>query len=196
MDDSHRAAFSVSIGAMLETFGQQSTTPLLLGYWIGLNDLTIEQVQLGVSNAIRSCRFVPKPIEIRDLAVGATDLESLAMRAWDDALSAISKGPYRHIDFEDKTINAVVRSLGGWPSFVSRFTDSDGEKWVRIEFIKCYRSFVGRVSEEAAAPLVGLNQFESSSPDKKPVPIRIRCNDVSRLGIEYRESGSVLRIAE
>lgn len=184
MNECHKPEFSIAISAMLETFGTQATKPILLGYWLGLNDLTLEQLQFGVAQAIRSCKFIPKPVEIRELAIGSIDTESLALSAWGEALKAVSLGPYRHVNFEDKTINAVVRSMGGWPNFVDRFRDTESEKWTRIEFVKGYKAYASRpVSEEATAALPGLNQFEHGKHESKPVPIVIACKDAPRLAM-------------
>jgi Domain of unknown function (DUF6475) len=180
MDDNAKPQFIIAIGAMFETFGVQSTQPILYGYWLGLNDLSLEQVQLAVASAIRTCNHVPKPAELRELA-GCNNSETMSLSAWDDVLNAVSYGPYRHVDFEDKAINAVVRSMGGWPNFVSRFTDAESEKWVRLEFIRCYKVLASRgLSDEAMAPLAGISQFEFNSPERKPMPIRIACRDDNR----------------
>jgi hypothetical protein len=184
MVPSDKTAFAIAVGAMVEAFGQEATSAVLHGYWLGLSDLTIDQVQLAVSQALRSSKFLPKPVELREFVTGSTDAESLAMNAWGEALKSVSLGPYRHVDFEDKTINAVVRSMGGWPMFVDRFRDTESEKWTRIEFIKGYKAYASRpVSEEATAALPGLNQFEHGRHDSKPVPIRIACSDAPRLAL-------------
>ena len=51
MDNDDKAAFAVCIGAMMETFGVEATKPILHGYWLGLEDLTLDQVKLAVSRA-------------------------------------------------------------------------------------------------------------------------------------------------
>jgi hypothetical protein len=188
MDDSDKPKFVITIGAMFETFGQEATKAILHGYWLGLNDLGLEQVQIAVAKAIRTCKHAPKPAELRELAgCGKENAEDLAFRAWTEALDAVSLGPYRHIDFDDKCVNAVIRSMGGWPTFVARFTDGESEKWARLDFVKLYKCYADRpVSDEAIAPLPGLSQFESSSIDRKPVPVRIKCKDAPRLALANR----------
>lgn len=185
-----KAEFGVTIGAMMETFGVEATKAILHGYWLGLNDLSLQQVQLAVAKAIRTCKHAPKPAELRELAgCGKENTEDLAFRAWSEALDAVSNGPYRHVDFEDKCVNAVIRSMGGWPTFVARFTDGESEKWARLDFVKLYKCYAARpVSDEATAPLPGLSEFESNSIDRKPVPVRIKCKDAPRLALANRLS--------
>lgn len=188
MRPDEKPEFAIAIGAMFETFGLEATKAILHGYWLGLSDLSLEQVQHAVASAIRTCKHAPKPAELRDLAgLGVVNLEQLSLRAWGEALMAVSFGPYRHIDFEDKAINAVIRSMGGWPNFVARFTDAESEKWTRFDFLKAYVAYATRpVGDEAGSPLAGLNEFESSSKNRKPIPIRIPCNDLARLTASVR----------
>ena len=181
MDDSEKVPFGLTIGAMLEAFGQESTKPRLLGYWLGLRDLSLSQVQEGVAEAIRSSTRLPLPADLRTLATGG-DSESHAIVAWADVLKAMPHGSYRHIDFEDRLINAVIRSLGGWPAMLERCSSADSEKWVRLEFLKAYRVLRDRgVSEDACQPLPGLSEVQCiGGKIRKPIPKRIACDDARR----------------
>lgn len=176
--ESDRGSFAVCIGAMLETFGIEATDPILHGYWMGLNDLNLHDVELSVAKAIRYRKSLPKPVELRELAGIITDPDAMAQLAFAKAMDAISsQGPYRTVTFEDSTINAVIRSMGGWPNFCGRFTDAESEKWGRIDFIKSYRNYASRpIGEEAGAPLVGLAEFSNNQPEK---PRLIGCDWVS-----------------
>ena len=166
MNDNDKGGFAARIGAMLETFGVEATKPILHGYWLGLEDLSLSQVKLAVANAIRSRKTVPKPVELRELAGIITDPNAIAQLAFTAAMDAISShGPYKTVSFQDRTINAVIRSMGGWPNFCARFTDAESEKWVRIDFIRGYTNYANRpVSDEATAPLVGISEVENNRP--------------------------------
>lgn len=176
MNDSEKASFVTAIGAMLETFGQEATKPILHGYWLGLGDLELGDLQAAVAKAIRSCDRLPRPVELRRLA-GEKTKDQRAIAAWGDVLRASSLGSYRHIDFQDRVINAVIRNLGGWPKFLERFDSEDGEKWARIDFLKTYVAFVeGGVDGEACKPLPGLSQASLVNGEVvAPVPRRIAC---------------------
>jgi len=181
MVESDRADFSLAVGAMLETFGQEATKELIRGYWIGLSDLELNSVQFAVARAIRECDRLAKPVELRRLAGEATD-DQAATIAWDDALRAVPKGAYKHIDFENKLINAVIRNLGGWPNFVARFSSADDEKWIRQEFIRAYKNFSSGVSLEACAPLPGLSQVvHRGNGLEPPVPHFVQCKSVQKV---------------
>ncbi len=166
MKEIEKAGFAICIGAMLETFGVEATDPILHGYWLGLEDLALDQVKLAVANAIRSRKTVPKPVELRELAGLITDPNAIAQLAFSKAMDAISShGPYKTVSFQDRTINAVIRSMGGWPNFCARFTDAESEKWVRIDFIRGYTNYANRpVSEEATAPLIGISEVTNNQP--------------------------------
>lgn len=189
MTNEDKEAFSVAIGAMCETFGVQATKPILRGYWLGLVDLSIEDVRLAVAVSLRSSTSLPKPVDLRRY-VGEQTAEQRAIDAWGDALKAVAHGPYRHVDFGDRMINATIRSLGGWPSFCERFSGSDAEKWLRLDFVKTYQALAGRnVDGEACAPLPGLSQAEAvAGCMAAPAPRRIPC-DPSRAGEPRRISG-------
>lgn len=176
MNDRDKQQFALAIGAMLETFGQEATKPILHGYWMGLQDLTLEQVQAAVSRAMGTCERKPTPVELRRL-VGEQTSEQRAISAWGDVLRAVPRGAYKHIDFADKLVNAAIRNLGGWPTFVGRFTDEESEKWARLEFIKAYQAFAaGGVDGEACEPLPGLAQMTSIGGNLcAPIPLRIEC---------------------
>jgi hypothetical protein len=176
MDESQKPEFAITLSAMFESFGQEATKPRLLGYWLGLQDLPLERVQHAVARGIRELRHLPMPAELRGLAgvLGAVDQATLA---WGDVLKAVPLGPYKHIDFEDGGCNACIRLLGGWPTFLERFSDAESEKWARIDFMKTYQSLVSSgVDGELTAPLAGLAQV--AVVDRQlgpPVPVRIEC---------------------
>lgn len=179
MDDSHRAEFAVVVSAMLETFGQEATKPRLLGYWLGMRDLDLYQVEQAVTKAMRTATRLPSPAELREFVAGGST-QDRAVAAWGDVLQAVPHGPWRHIDFEDRLINASIRLLGGWPTFMERFRDAESEKWARLDFVKTYSSLArSGVNGDACRPLAGLSTLEAAGGTRQPVPRRIGC-DVSR----------------
>lgn len=184
MDNTQKADFALAIGAMLETFGREATKPLLHGYWIGLNDLDLNRVQTAVVLAIRECKSLPSPNELRRLVGAEFNDDERSIAAWNDALKAVPLGPYRHVDFQDKTINAVIRHLGGWVTFLDRFQDSDGEKWTRLEFIRAYKNMHHTgVTGDAIKPLPGLSQVSVVNGNVlDPIPRLIAC-DATRANV-------------
>lgn len=185
MQESDREDFSNCISALF--FDREATEAMFLAYWMGLSDLTLEQVQQAVWLAIREAKgpSVPRPAELRELVFGKT--EDRALLAWNDVLRAVPLGPYKHIDFQDRVINAAIRSLGGWPNYVARFTGADEEKWARLDFLRTYRGFLSSgVNGEACEPLPGLSEKQVVQGKLvTPVPRKIAC-DASRVAAPKR----------
>ena len=192
MDQSNLARYQLCIRAMFASFSSECTEATLQGYWLGLSDLTIEQVEAAVAKSIRECKFVPRPVELRELVGAHQSDDDTAIAAWGDVLKAVRLGPYKHIDFQDKLCNAVVRNLGGWVTFLERFSDAESEKWVRLDFVKCYKSFAkSGVSGELIEPLAGLAEREVIDGQLcLPVPRTISCDAVRSVPPRITESYS------
>lgn len=141
-----------------EAFRQAVSEVTVQAYTLALADLPIEAVERAALRGMRECKFMPTVAELRDLAGGvrAADRPTLA---WEAVRLGLSHGPYRHVDFDDPLTNATVRSLGGWPSFVERFSDSEAEKWTRKDFLDTYaRLLSSGVSGDVCRPLAGLSE--------------------------------------
>ena len=139
--------------------------------------LLLPAVQQACYRAIRECKFVPKPAELREFIFGK--VEDRGLLAWADVLKHTGVGGYAHVDFEDRVINAAIRSLGGWPDFLARLTPRD-EKFTRMEFLKSYAAFAASgVSGEICEPLAGLSQGQVVRGQVvDPIPRRLGCKSV------------------
>ena len=157
MDDSNKAQFGLLIGALLEPYGQEVTEPRLYGYWIALRDISLGDVENAVVEALKNSKDrTPNPAELRELATGGSP-DGRAVMAWGDVQKSATVSYMADLDFEDRTINAVIRLLGGRTRFLQRLCESaDTEKWLRIDFLKTY-SLVSRsgFSDEASDMLPG-----------------------------------------
>lgn len=88
-------------------------------YFLGLKDLTVEQLNSAYVEIIQTRNFqkMPKIAEIRENALGETkELMNLRMQmAREKILFAIRKyGIYQSVEFDDKGIHALIDSAGGW----------------------------------------------------------------------------------
>lgn len=157
MDKSDLPKLVQLVACLCESFARTPSKVTYLAYEIGLKDLPIESITMAVERALRESRFMPSAAELRELA-GETTKEDRAVLAWTSLQSHIYLGPYKHVNFDDPFTNATIRSLGGWPTFLSRFSGAEAEKWLRKEFIDTYRA-VHRsgVTGEAARSLPGLS---------------------------------------
>ena len=146
------------VTGLCETFGRTASAATFMAYELGLEGLDINVIEAAVGRALRECRFMPVPSELRELS-GEPSAQDRATLAWDCVLKSVHLGPYKHVSFsDDRIINATIRNLGGWPMFLSRFTDAEAEKWVRKEFMDTYRSLHrSNVDGEICLPLCGLS---------------------------------------
>lgn len=160
------------VALLAEAFGRKVTAATYEVYAIALDDLTDRQVESAATIAAKRCRFMPAPSELREFA-GVMTTDDRAMVAWDHVERALPLGPYAHVDFDDRAINAAIRSLGGWVTFLARFTSAEAEKWVRQEFLRSYASWhrVG-VGDEAGAVLAGLAEAAIVGGKIAPPPPR------------------------
>lgn len=171
MDRSDLPQLVQLVACLCESFGRTPSKVTYLAYEIGLSDLPIESITKAVERALRESRFMPSAAELRELA-GETTKEDRAVLAWTALQSHLYLGPYKHVDFDDPFTNATIRSLGGWPTFLSRFSGAEAEKWLRKEFIDTYRA-VHRsgATGEAAKPLPGLSGGTYGDGTKYDPPI-------------------------
>ena len=93
-------------------------------YFLGLKDLTVEQLNSAYVEIIRTRNFqkMPKIAEIRENALGETkELMNLRMQmAREKILFAIRKyGIYQSVEFDDKGIHALIDRAGGWQKICS-----------------------------------------------------------------------------
>ena len=171
----NREKFATIIATLAEMFNRKMSPVSNRGYWMGLSDLELPQLEIAAELAIRRCKFMPSVQELREFAGDAPE-ETRATKAWDEFLGAVqSHGPYKHVDFEDGIINATVRNLGGWPEFISRLSNSQEEKWARLDFIKTYSKFFrSGINGEVAKALPGFAQKQVIDGELREVkPVRI-----------------------
>lgn len=158
MDREVRKAVTQAVGVLSEAFNRKASEATFGAYEIGLGDLSVDQIKLAMTRAIRECRFMPSPAELRELA-GELAGEGKALHAWNEFLKHVPIGAYSHVDFTiDPIINATIRTLGGWPNVLSRLDSAENEKWLQKDFVRTYQSLnTARVTGEVCDPLPGLS---------------------------------------
>ena len=189
------------VAVLCESFGRKPTPLTYEAYELALSDIDDEALSQAATKAAKSCKFMPTPAELRELAGCVTEADR-GLLAWAAVERSIHLGPYRHVDFDDRAINAAIRNLGGWVSFLSRFTDAEAEKWVRQEFLKVYATYArATIGDEEGAPLAGLAEAVCTNGRlSPPEPIRIAAKtgriDPPRLGHEQRPQRCTIRGGE
>lgn len=162
--------FAKTVTALAATFRQESSAALIQGYWMGLSDLTLADIQSAAAKAIQTSKFMPTPRELRELASTMLPTDRAAL-AWDAAVNAVNfHGYYDSVDFDDRLINAVIRGMGGWMRFNERI-EAEDNVWLRKEFEKLYATYARTgVGSEAVAYLGGF--FEQQNAGRFAAHVR------------------------
>lgn len=139
---------------LAEMFGKTVSTGLFRAYELGLQGLTAEQITMATQHALETCRFMPPPAELRQLVYGR--VEDRAVKAWLAFENAVVHNGYiRSVTFDDQTINATVRALGGW-EYCCGLPASEFDTFLQKRFQETYCALArAGVSAEQAAPLMG-----------------------------------------
>jgi hypothetical protein len=64
-----REVFYTALALLAETLGEPLSPARMAGYVAGLEDAPFVAVQIGLREALKTCRFFPKPAEIRELGL-------------------------------------------------------------------------------------------------------------------------------
>ncbi|MES1164170.1 MAG: hypothetical protein ABUR63_00315 [Verrucomicrobiota bacterium] len=140
-----------------ETFRQPLTEAAIEGYIEALEDLDQAVINMARKRALRECRFMPTPMELRELAgiSGPRVLTRKIADAWEAVVAAMRQHDYTtSVDF-GPLVNAVIRNLGGWQAACA-WTTTEIETWKRKEFERVYEAFAaGDQSTLRGEPLVG-----------------------------------------
>jgi len=111
VDDRPRLARILAV--LGETFNEPVSDIRAEGYLMGLNDLSIEQVEQGARRALKESKFFPRPAEIRALAIGTAD--DAAEMAWLEILTEVRRvGLYGTPQLSAEAALAARQVWGGW----------------------------------------------------------------------------------
>lgn len=161
-DKARENGIAAAVTMLAEAYSRTATVVTFRAYIAGLEGLTVEQIEAGVNRALKTCKFMPTPVEIRELA-GELKGQDRAVKAWGALeLAVVLQGAYRSVDFDDPVINATVRNLGGWERVCT--TDAkEFDVFLRPKFLAAYASlYAAGVGEEESAPLQGIFDKENS----------------------------------
>ncbi len=184
--------------ALAAAKGRELDEAALLGYELGLDGLSVQDIERAVRRSLRESKFMPSPAELRELAgvLSPEQRAELAFAALDEACKRY--GPYRSVKFDDPLINAIVRALGGWV----RACELDFEefhKWYRRDFVRAYKSFcTSGVSGPSTEHLPGIAEQQNGVLGLREEVIRVEtrlpwCCDKQR---SLARPKSVKQIAE
>lgn len=101
------------LAGLAELYQAQLGEAALELYWQAVRHLEPQAWEAAVVEASRRCRWMPKPVELLELAGAGTEGEQ-ATRAWLATLAAVRRhGRYGGADLGPRT-NAAIRAAGGW----------------------------------------------------------------------------------
>lgn len=146
---------------LAEAFGRKATKATFAAYEHGLGGLDLPAIDRAVKTALRTCKFMPSPAELRELA-GEIRIEDRAIHAWMAFEKAVCTiGHVRGVDFDDAVINATVRSLGGWDR-CCQLEGNEFDVFLRKRFIDAYVALTrSGVGDEQGAALEGAFDREN-----------------------------------
>lgn len=191
---------AAAITMLAEAFGRQATDVTFRAYIAGLEGLSVEQIETGVNRALRTCKFMPAPAELRELS-GELKGQDRAVKAWlafEKAVATI--GGYKTVSFDDVVINAVVRSVGGWQHCCT-MSPTEFDTFLRKKFIDAYDSlYRSGVGEEEAAPLPGEFDRENCRLGYEPQEVKAivtglpPSQNAPRISLESRKTSGLLAL--
>ena len=160
-DKQERGRFLAAFTSLCELRKEMFTKERARLYHVALADLSIEQVEHAISNAIRYGKWMPQPSELREAVVGTLEdrAEIEAGKVWE----AIARhGGYSPVAFDDPVTSAVVlRGFGGWGA-LCRGAEGN-QTWFRKDFVRRYVSFA-RQGIEHRGVLAGVPLEKSPYP--------------------------------
>ncbi len=163
MDASDSGEFTRRLVGLGELFDADLSPVKQALYFEALKDLHLIDVLEGLDRAVRECKFMPKPVEIRALAVGS--VEDQAEHAWVEFKDEMRRlGAYGNPIFDAALAYAITDTFGTWPAACA--ADLSPEMWAskRKEFCRSYQRHQRHESPNHMRVLAGCFGLESGAP--------------------------------
>lgn len=105
--------FIAQLTAMAEVYDAKCSDAKQTIYFEALSDIDLPGVLQAMAQAVRTCRFMPRPSELRDLALGSQ--QEAAGAAWSDLLGEIRRVGYCGTpNLPTAVLEAVGAIWGSW----------------------------------------------------------------------------------
>jgi len=138
MDIADSVEFCNRLVMLAELFDLKLAATRQALYFEALRDLSFESVAKALNQAAKTCKFFPKPAELRALAVG--DTEDLAEAAWMGLRKAMTRvGSYSSLIADAALGESIIAVFGSWPEACA--LELSQEMWAskRKEFGRVFR---------------------------------------------------------
>ncbi len=131
--------FLTLLGGLAEVFDAKFSEIKQQLYFEALKDLPLCDIRAAMEEAVKTCKFMPRPVELRTLVHG--DPKDLAEQAWAELRrDAKEIGAYTSVMPEmPEAARALVETFGSWPLFCA--AELSPEMWAskRKEFIASFQ---------------------------------------------------------
>lgn len=152
MTETDRPAFARALFVLGETFNESISDLRAEGYFDALRDFSLEEATAAIREALRTCKFFPKPVELRELVDG--DADTNADQGWAEVIREVRRVGYMGWPhFTDSRIEMVVVDVWGSWSRLCQTLPGEGPElvgWMK-QFKSAYRSQGVRARTDALA---------------------------------------------
>lgn len=129
-----------------------------------LDDIPEELFVKGVTELLKSRPYanLPSPAEIREfcLEMKEDQLQVRILTAKNKLKQAISSvGTYSSVAFDDPILHLIIRDCGGWCQ-LGRMQNDALENFLKWDFPKSYKAYVGRKNTEIPTHFLGIERNE------------------------------------
>lgn len=185
MNEQDRPAFARALFVLGETFNESISDLRAEGYFDALRDFSLEEATAAMREALRTCKFFPKPVELRELVDG--DADTNADQGWAELIREVRRVGYMGTpDFTDGRIAmAIVDIWGSWRRLCETLPGEGPELvgWVK-QFKSAYRSQGVRARTDALAagmPSAIRKQIADIAKAKQMPPARLQLVEAEKL---------------
>lgn len=178
MTTDENGEFSRRLAALAEVFDVKLSAARVALYFESLRDLPLEVVVVAMNQALKGCKFFPRPIELREFAVGNS--EDAAEKAWLSFRAALGRlGYMASVAIHDAALAETITAMfGTWAAACA--SDFSPEMWAskRKEFGRIYGVMRGR-RLDGGRYLLGMAESQNQhNPDW------MRFVPVGRIGVD------------
>lgn len=187
-------SFVQALTAAMDVYSKRVNAMTIEIWWEALARFELNAVLNAFSRHVQnpdSGQFAPKPADIIRLVDGGT--EDRALQAWSKVDQAVrTVGPYQTVVFDDATIHAVIRDMGGWIKLCG--VDGGEYPFIRNEFVKRYRGLLETNKQDFPEKLIGLAEQANAESGRKIAP-PLLLGDAEKAKQIYQSGGLTQAIA-
>ena len=141
LDQTKFVSAMTGLGAIFEKSITESMVKL---YWQVLKDFSDDEVHEAINRALITCKFMPKPSELREIIQGSS--KDHAVDEWAKVISEMRRtGSYGNPRLSDVT-KKVVDQIGGWSQLCAlsyRELEFKGKSFAEIYESKVGKGLIG-----------------------------------------------------